>query len=178
MPHPSSLLTVALMASILIACQSENPPSIDVGTETHWSFFGDSISDYQQRISTQEALDMLNKTGAAAGLFESVIVQSCSDVGCWMSVKGPHDDTVMVFMKDHAFFLPKESLQGKTVYFLGEAFYDTVSVDLQKHLLKNAGAAEEEINAVSAPLLEMAFQASGVMIADIPTVAIKTRDKD
>jgi len=86
MPHPSSLLTVALMASILIACQSENPPSIDVGTETHWSFFGDSISDYQQRISTQEASDMLNKTGAAAGLFESVIFQSCSDVGCWMSV--------------------------------------------------------------------------------------------
>jgi hypothetical protein len=178
MTAPSSFLNIAWMASVLIACQSEKAPSTGDNSSTHWSFFGDSISDFGHRISTQEAFDLLNKTGSAAGLFESVIVQSCLDMGCWMSVKGPHDDSVMVFMKDHAFFLPKESLEGKTVYFLGEAFYDTVSVDLQKHLLKDAGATEEEINAVSAPSFELAFQASGVMIADIPTVAINSIEND
>lgn len=168
MNAPDALLTLVAAVSLLFSCQSETASEISETSETHWSYYGDSITNYDQRISAEEAANMLAETGAASGLFEVEIVQSCLTMGCWMSVKGAHEDTLMVFMKDHAFFVPKDSLQGKTAYFVGEAFYDTVSVDLQKHLLEDAGASEEEIDAVTEPSFELAFEASGVMIADVP----------
>ena len=126
----------------------------------------------------QSAAAQLDESGAVAGLFEAEIVQSCMTMGCWMSVKGPYDDTVLVFMKDHAFFVPKDSLQGKTAYFSGEAYYDTVSVEMQMHLLEDAGASQEEINAVTEPAFELAFEAAGVMIADVPSGAPMAGDEE
>jgi len=178
MNTPSSLLTLTAVVFFLVACQSETASTNCEASSRHWSFYGDSITNYDQRISAEEASNMLAETGTASGLFEVEIVQSCLTMGCWMSVKGAHDDTVMVFMKDHAFFVPKDSLQGKTAYFVGEAFYDTVSVDLQKHLLEDAGASQEEIDAVSEPSFELAFEAAGVMIADVPAGAPMAGDED
>ncbi len=153
---------------VLIGCADDSAPTIENGTTSVWTYYGDSIIDYTERISMSGALDMLNTTGEAVGLFEAEIVKSCMTMGCWMSVKGGNGDTTMVFMKDHAFFVPKDSVRGKKSYFLGEAFHDTISVAMQKHLLEDAGASQVEIDAVNTPSFELAFEAAGVMIANVP----------
>lgn len=176
-----SLLPLAF-AVMLFACNSgENIDSLqdtNISSEsTTWSHYGEAIPDSSEKVPVQNVAQMISETGSAVGLFEAEIVQSCQTMGCWMTVKGPNQDTVRVFMKDHAFFVPKDSVQGKQSFFYGEAFYDTISVDFQKHLLEDAGATAEEIEAVSEPAFELTFEAAGVMIADVPPGAPMAGDE-
>lgn len=176
------LLPLAVTA-MLFACSSiENNDSTqdtnNANESTTWSHYGAAIPDSSEKIPVQHVAQMISETGSAMGLFEAEIVQSCQTMGCWMTVKGPDQDTVRVFMKDHAFFVPKDSVQGKQSFFYGEAFYDTISVDFQKHLLEDAGATAEEIEAVSEPAFELTFEAAGVMIADVPPGAPMAGDDE
>ena len=174
------LLTFApLLAWSIISCHSPSEGEADPNqpAETIWSHYGDSIADASDPRSVAEAIEKLNNGEGGMGLYEAEIIQSCLTMGCWMSIKGPQDDTLMVFMKDHAFFVPKDSVQGKKTYFIGEAYFDTLSVEFQKHLLEDAGASQSEIDAVTEPAFELAFEASGVMIADVPAGAPMAGDE-
>ena len=48
----------------------------------------------------------------------------------------------------------------------GEAFFDTITVDMLKHYAEDAGESEDVIEAISEPELRLAFTATGVMIED------------
>lgn len=107
---------------------------------------------------------MMSESGIAEGVFAARITESCQKMGCWMKVESPTDEPMMVFMNDHEFFVPKTGVNGLDCYITGSAYYDTVSVDFQKHLLEDANASEEEIMAITEPKFEMAFNATGVVI--------------
>ncbi|MDG1781867.1 MAG: DUF4920 domain-containing protein [Flavobacteriales bacterium] len=107
---------------------------------------------------------MLADNGTADGVFAARIVESCQKMGCWMKIESPAEGEMMVFMNDHEFFVPKTGVSGLDCYITGSAYYDTVSVDFQKHLLEDANAAQEEIDAITEPKFEMAFNATGVVI--------------
>lgn len=98
------------------------------------------------------------------GVYRATIVESCQKMGCWMKVEHPGQGEVMVFMNDHAFFVPKTGVSGLTAYMTGTAYWDTTSVDLQKHLLEDANAAQEEIDAITEDKYELQFNAMGVTI--------------
>lgn len=102
--------------------------------------------------------------GTANGSFRATIVESCQKMGCWMKVEHPTQGEVMVFMNDHAFFVPKTGVSGLTAYINGSAYWDTTSVDLQKHLLEDANAAQEAIDAITEDKFELQFNATGVVI--------------
>lgn len=84
----------------------------------------------------------------------------------------------MVYMKDHAFFVPLDGVQGNLAVIQGKAYYDTVSVDMQKHLLEDAGAPQADIDAVSEPKFELAIEAAGVLIKNVPEGAPMAGDED
>ena len=65
-----------------------------------------------------------------------------------------------------AFFVPTEGAEGKRTIIEGEAFYDTLTVDMRRHYAQDAGASEEEIAAIIEPELKLAFMATGVMIEE------------
>jgi hypothetical protein len=168
------ILSVPLLFVSCDATESAN----DAGQAApDWSYYGEDIPEDAPTFAVKNAAAMIAESGSAAGIFEAEIVQSCQTMGCWMTVKGAEDEAVRVFMKNHAFFVPKDSVQGKKSYFYGEAFYDTISVELQKHLLEDAGATATEIEAVSEPVYELAFEAAGVMIADVPAGAPMAGDE-
>ena len=160
-----TVITLFVLASCSTSSNHQPAPEI---SSTVWTAYGDSILDLSNPIPAEEAAQIIESGEPAIGLFQAEIVQSCMTMGCWMSVKGPQGDTTMVFMKDHAFFVPKDSLQGNMAIFSGEAYYDTLSVEFQKHLLDDAGATQEEINSIHEPAYELAFEASGVRIANVP----------
>lgn len=102
--------------------------------------------------------------GGGEGVFKATIVESCQKMGCWMKVEHPEAGEMMVFMNDHEFFVPKTGVSGLDCYISGTAYLDTVSVDFQKHLLEDANAAQEEIDAITEDKFEMQFNATGVAI--------------
>ena len=75
-------------------------------------------------------------------------------------------DTVFVRFLDYGFFVPTEGAEGKRTVIEGEAFYDTLTVDMRRHYAEDAGASVEEISAITEPELKLAFMATGVMIED------------
>ncbi|MBL6866325.1 MAG: DUF4920 domain-containing protein [Flavobacteriales bacterium] len=168
------LLSVPLF---FVGCDATKSPNDAGQPAPDWSSYGEDIPEDAATFAVKDAAAMIAESGSAAGIFEAEIVQSCQTMGCWMTVKGTEDEAVRVFMKNHAFFVPKDSVQGKKSYFYGEAFYDTISVDLQKHLLEDAGATAAEIEAVTEPVYELAFEAAGVMIADVPAGAPMAGDE-
>lgn len=76
------------------------------------------------------------------------------------------EDTVFVRFLDYGFFVPTEGAEGKRTVIEGEAFYDTLTVDMRRHYAEDAGASAEEISAITEPELKLAFMATGVMIED------------
>lgn len=158
---------------ILSACGGNNAKTADTNDtqpkgKKEWTAYGEAFKPAKGEVANMKALGKkMASDGGAEGSFKAEIVQTCTKMGCWMSVKGPADDTIMVYMKDHAFFVPLEGMEGKQAVIQGKAYFDTVSVDMQKHLLEDAGAPQAEIDAVSEPKFEMAIEAAGVMIADV-----------
>jgi hypothetical protein len=145
-------------AAALYACASDETPTTPEPTV--------AIDAYGAEFDTTGAVSFAaaNFEGGAEGVYRATIVESCQKMGCWMKVEHPAQGEVMVFMNDHNFFVPKTGVNGLTCYMTGQAYYDTTTVDLQKHLLEDAMASQEEIDAITEDKFELQFNAMGVVI--------------
>lgn len=102
------------------------------------------------------------------GATENVKVQGkinecCQTKGCWMNVDKGDGTGMRVTFKDYAFFVPKNS-GGKNAVFSGKAYMDTTSVEDLKHFALDEGLSKEEIEKITQPKVELAFEAEGVII--------------
>lgn len=93
------------------------------------------------------------------------VTEVCQKEGCWLklSTTKTSNDAVFVKMKDHAFVVPKD-LAGKMIVVQGEVIKKQQSVEEQKHYLEDAGAAKEEISAITQPKEVYEMEASGVKV--------------
>lgn len=128
-----------------------------------------NITMYGTEFDTTGAVSILAlannlEGGQTEGVYKTKIVESCQKMGCWMKVDHPAGEPLMVYMNEHAFFVPKTGVSGLDCYIQGTAYYDTVSVDMQKHYLEDANAPQEEIDAITEEKYELAFNATGVVI--------------
>jgi hypothetical protein len=115
-------------------------------------------------ISTAELVGSLEGQSSVDAKVKATIKETCVKMGCWMSVDLESGDDMMVFMKDHDFFVPTEGAAGLSCIFEGTAYYDTLSVDWLQHLAEDAGRSQEEIDAITEPEFKLAFDAAGVII--------------
>lgn len=97
--------------------------------------------------------------------FESNVASVCQKKGCWMNLKLPQEDEVMVRFKDYAFFVPKD-IKGQKVVVNGKAYVTEVSVEEQRHFAEDAGKSPEEVAAIVKPKKTFSFLADGVVIED------------
>ena len=72
-------------------------------------------------------------------------------------------DTLFVQFKDYGFFMPKD-IAGREVVIEGQAYTEETSVADLKHFAEDAGKSEEEIAAITSPVVEKKFMASGVVL--------------
>ena len=157
------LAPAALVAGCFLGCGHTPETSAPATVAAEWTAYGEPF-ERGSLTPVSEVPALLATTGEAAGQFEVEIVETCTKMGCWMSVNGPAGEPVMVYMKDHAFFVPKSGMAGKKAIISGYAYNDTVSVELQKHLLEDANRSQDEIDAITEEKYELAFSASGVQI--------------
>lgn len=94
---------------------------------------------------------------------EGQVDEVCQAQGCWLKLKRPEGQPVLVKMKGHQFFVPKD-IAGKTVIVHGVASRDSVSVDELRDHAKDAGKSKEEIAAITKPEFKVVFQADGVYL--------------
>lgn len=114
-------------------------------------------------ISTTELLEQMEGKERLETKVEGEVVACCQMRGCWMQVDLGNGETMRVTFKDYGFFVPFDS-PGKTVIMEGVAYNTTTSVDMLKHYAEDAGKSKEEIEAITKPKKELAFEATGLIL--------------
>ncbi len=99
---------------------------------------------------------------------KDVIIQAdvtavCEKKGCWLTLRNSKDKTVMVKMKDYAFFLPMSAV-GKTVLLHADASKKVTSVKELQHYAEDAGKSKEEIAKITQPETEIRVLAKGIKV--------------
>lgn len=144
--------------------ESKTDEEASVFDENGMAYFGDEITP-DDAIPATELRAQLEGKDSLVTKVSGTIIEACKKKGCWMTVDIGNDDFMRVRFKDYGFFVPKNS-DGMEMVMEGVAFMDTTSVDHLKHLAEDAGKSQEEIDAIDAPELNLAFEATGVIIKE------------
>ena len=166
------IATFGLLLCLLAACKEETKQKTEVTEvektekkEMAYESFGEKITDanaltaseLSKRYSDLEVGDTI--TVKVKGKIESV----CQKKGCWMTIDLDKEQTAMVRFKDYGFFVPMNAADHETVVE-GKAYIRETSVEELKHYGKDAGIAKAEIEKITEPKREYAFEATGVLI--------------
>ncbi len=151
----------ALALAVVAGCGT---PEAEVHVQDNQTFYG-SVIDLDGAVDASGLRAALSENGRAQVRFEGEVTATCAKKGCWMDVASG-EDTVFVRFLDYGFFVPTEGAEGKRTIMEGEAFFDTLTVDMLKHYAEDAGKSEAEIAGITEPELRLAFTATGVMIED------------
>jgi hypothetical protein len=128
------------------------------------TFYGNKISI--DNLSNYESIKNLTlKKGLSKAKIEGKILETCRKKGCWMNLN-TGTDTLFVRFRDYGFFVPTDSVSGKTAIIQGELFVDTISVEMLKHYAEDGGKSDEEIAKITSPSYDLNFTADGVIIKD------------
>src|SRR5688500_3395498 len=101
------------------------------------STYGEAF-DPAGAIPVAALTDLMKENDSLSVKLTGKIVQTCTKAGCWMDVETVPGETMTVFMLDHNFGVPLEGCNGLTTTVNGYAYYDTLSVEFQKHLAEDA----------------------------------------
>ena len=105
----------------------------------------------------------MKKTDTLFAKVQGTIKEVCSKKGCWMTLDMGGEKDLMVRFKDYGFFMPLDA-KGDVI-INGFATISETSVDELRHYAEDAGASEQEIEAILAPELTYSFEADGVLLA-------------
>lgn len=121
--------------------------------------------DAKGAINTKEMQAIVERDKGFEGKVTAKITACCQNKGCWMMVDLENGKTMRVTFKDYGFFVPKDC-PGKTVIMQGRAYTDTTSVEMLQHYAKDAGKSKAEIDAITQPEVNLAFEADGLILTD------------
>ena len=154
-----SIQVLLLLAACTAGCNDSTP----VASSGEATYYG-SVIETAGALSAAEVREALEANGRAEVVMAGEITATCPKKGCWMDVASG-EDTVFVRFLDYGFFVPTEGVDGKQTVMKGEAFFDTLSVAELRHYAEDAGEDSATIAAITEPELQLAFTATGVMIA-------------
>lgn len=166
------LLAFSVVVSLaLVSCggaeqkETTEEKKDSVVAEVNVAKYGDTTITEEGAMAMNEFVTALQGKDSMEAKVTATINECCKKKGCWMTVDMGNGEEMRVTFKDYGFFVPKNA-DGMTATFQGWAFPDTLSVEDQKHYLKDEGASQEEIDAITEPVAEWSFVATGVIIKD------------
>ncbi|WP_373493926.1 DUF4920 domain-containing protein [Aquiflexum sp.] len=157
----------SILAIILLwSCQSQSTEKTNEGVDgdTPTGYFGEEIND-SGVVSLTQLVSELQVNDEFEGKVVGEIKEVCAKKGCWMTIDLPNGQTMRVTFKDYGFFVPLNS-QGYPVVIEGVASRKVTDVATLKHYAEDAGKTKEEIEAITEPKQEYAFEAIGVIIRE------------
>jgi hypothetical protein len=150
------LVPLLLIVSFFFSCTSSG---VFKGQTFGEPFNPEEVLDAEQLITEMGNAPEFETT------IRGTVRDVCQNKGCWVSIDLGKGESMRVMFKDYGFFVPKD-IAGKEVILKGRAYFETVSIEDQKHYLKDAGKSTKEIDAINEPKSELAFEATGVLIPD------------
>ena len=147
-----------LLTFALFSCSSNK------NNKNNFTFYGTEISN-DSILNFMLEKEIVMKQGLKPCKLKGEIVETCSKKGCWMTLD-TGEDTLFIKIRDYGFFVPVDSVEGKTAIIQGDLFLDTTSVEMLKHYAEDAGKSEEEIALITEPSFELGFIADGVIIKE------------
>lgn len=162
------ILLIALSGIMLYSCQkpseSQEADTKQEQKDSPTGFFGEKITE-DDITSLQQLVAKLDAGEEFTGKVMGEIKEVCTHKGCWMKIDLPNGESMRITFKDYGFFVPKNS-QGFPVVIEGVASKKVTDVATLKHYAEDAGKSKEEIEAITEPKVEYAFEAIGVIIKD------------
>jgi hypothetical protein len=168
-------LFLSLITGLLWACNNssqnaDNAATTEETTEAttglQGKLFGESFEEAADIMSYEKLMTAMSSTDSMEVQFTGTVQEVCQAKGCWMTIASSADDNpVMVKFKDYGFFMPKD-ISGKKVVMNGRAFREVTPVDELRHYAEDAGKSKEEIEAITEPVEELKFIASGVVLLE------------
>jgi hypothetical protein len=154
---------------LLTACGSDQPAKSEgqnADPANDGKHFG-ALIDAANAITYDELIPQMTTTDSLAVKVSGKVGEVCQKKGCWMMLvpEQAGQPEMRVTFKDYAFFMPKD-LTGKRVVLEGYAYVDETPVDVLRHYAEDAGKSKEEIEKITEPKREVAYEASGVVIVD------------
>lgn len=148
-----ALMMVLMMASCSTGQKAKEAKAF--GEE----FKAASVMTYDEMLTQLEKSGELNDV-----IVEGKVDGVCQAKGCWMTIVSDDDSKPSMFVKfhDYGFFMPLD-LTG-TVLMKGKAYKEETSVDELRHYAEDEGKSAEEIAAITEPVVEIKFMATGVQI--------------
>ncbi|MEM1319154.1 MAG: DUF4920 domain-containing protein [Bacteroidota bacterium] len=164
----------ALLIALFSACGGETAQQTtkqeDGDTATSMTVehqkFGEAITA-DGAIGMDGLLTKLETSDSVATKFTGTVESVCQKKGCWMNIvaDNPEQGEVFVKFKDYGFFMPLD-IAGRKVVMDGYAFKETTSIDELRHYAEDEGKSAEEIAAITEPVEEYKFIASGVLLLE------------
>lgn len=163
-------LTLLFISSILLfSCNEtankaveERTEAIESEAEAAFEKFGKEITA-DGAIETPELFAQLETEDSVFVKVNTSVSQVCKKKGCWMMVPLNEETEMRVKFKDYDFFVPL-NCEGRTTVIEGWAFKNEISAATLRHYAADAGATEEEIDAITEPEVEYTFMADGVLM--------------
>ncbi len=151
---------LATLALFFLAC-GQTPA--DTTTETGQpQSFGEEITA-DNALSLADMIAQLDGVDSVAVKVKGKVESVCQTKGCWMNLMDDQAHEVFVKFKDYGFFVPKD-IAGREVIMEGYAFREVTTVDELRHYAEDEGKSKEEIEAITEPVEELKFMASGVLL--------------
>ncbi len=119
--------------------------------------------DVKGAITMQELQAKMKDKKELEATVSGKVSAVCQSMGCWMKMDKGDGTAMMVRMKDHKFFLPKD-ITSKDCVIKGVASVKTTTVEQLKHFAEDEGKSKDYIESIKEPKTEMVFEAAGVVI--------------
>lgn len=130
--------------------------------------FGAGVTKPEAAVSFADVAFHLNSVDSVNVVMKAEVNEVCQAKGCWMNLTDPAKATseeLFVKFKDYAFFVPKD-IAGREVIVEGVAYKEETSVEELRHYAEDAGKTAEEIAAITEPVTEKKFMATGVLLLE------------
>ena len=149
-----------LVAAVWISCKQA--PAAEAETNS----FGAGVSKPDAAVSFADVNAQLETADSVNVVMRAKVGEVCQAKGCWMNVvdaAGTAEGEMFVQFQDYGFFMPKD-IAGREVIVEGKAYKQETSVEELKHYAEDAGKTAEEIAAITEPVMEKKFMATGVVL--------------
>jgi len=156
-----NLLTILIAAmAIFSSCKSDSTAESNT--------FGAGVTKQDNPAAFADVVNQLDTQDSINVVLKAKVSEVCQKKGCWMSLvdnQAKTDEQLFVKFKDYAFFVPKD-IAGREVLIEGVAYVEETSVDDLRHYAEDAKKSPEEIAAITEPLKEKKFMATGVILVN------------
>lgn len=151
-----------LVAALWVSCKQA--PATETEAETN--SFGAGVSKPDAAVSFADVNAQLETADSVNVVMRAKVGEVCQAKGCWMNVvdaAGTAEGEMFVQFQDYGFFMPKD-IAGREVIVEGKAYKQETTVEELKHYAEDAGKSAEEIAAITEPVMEKKFMATGVVL--------------